>query len=85
MVDATELPIQTGVDASTLAQTMFGPGIQVVSATYTGDPLSAGIYTNGDTIAPDATPSDSGVILSTGRADDFTNTSGEANQSSTPG
>ena len=80
MVDATKLPVETGVDATRLAETMFGPGIQIVGATYTGDPLAAGIFTDGDTIAPDATPSDSGVILSTGRASDFTNSTGEANQ-----
>ncbi len=80
MVDATKLPVETGVDATRLAETMFGPGIQVVGATYTGDPASAGIYTDGDTIAPDATPSDTGVILSTGNAGDFTNDAGEANQ-----
>ncbi len=63
-----------------LADAMFGSGIKILKATYTGDPASAGIFTKGDTIAPDVTPSDTGVILSTGRAADFTNKSGEANQ-----
>jgi hypothetical protein len=81
MVDASQLPIKTGVSAQSLAETMFGPGIKIVSATYTGDPDSAGIFTDGDKIAPDITPSDSGVILSTGRAQDVTNAKGEANQS----
>ena len=82
MPEASELPIQTNVSAMQLAETMFGTGIQIVNATYTGDPASAGIYTQGDTVAPDVTPADSGVILSTGRATDFTNASGDVNLSS---
>jgi hypothetical protein len=80
MVDAVKLPVETGVDAMRLADAMFGSSIKIVDATYWGDPLSAGIYTDGLKIAPGVVPSDSGVILSTGRADDFTNASGEANQ-----
>jgi Hint domain/Bacterial Ig domain len=80
MVDATKLPIDTSASAMQMAEAMFGAGIKIESAKYTGDPLSKGIYTQGDTIAPDATPSDTGVILSTGRATNFTNASGEANQ-----
>ncbi|WP_103258628.1 choice-of-anchor L domain-containing protein [Tabrizicola aquatica] len=79
MTEASELPIQTGVSAMQLAEAMFGTGIQILNATYNGDPLSAGIYTQGDTIAPAVTPADSGVILSTGRAADFTNASGDVN------
>lgn len=79
MVDAAKLPVDTDAGAEEMAEAMFGPGIKVVNATYTGDPASSGIYSDGDTIAPDATPSDTGVILSTGRASDFTNATGEAN------
>lgn len=78
---ASELPIDTNVSAMQLAESMFGSGIQIVNATYTGDPNSAGIYSQGDTIAPEVTPADTGVILSTGRVADFTNSSGEVNQS----
>ncbi len=84
MVAASELPIQTvreGVDATDMASTIFGTGVQVVSASYTGDRDSAGIYTDGDTVAPGVTPGNTGVILSTGDAEDFTNSSGNANQS----
>lgn len=77
---ASELPIQTNVSAMELAQSMFGSGMQIVNATYNGDPNSAGIYTQGDTVAPAVTPADTGVILSTGRAVDFTNSSGDVNQ-----
>jgi len=84
MVAASELPIQTvreGVDATDMAEAIFGDGVTVVSASYTGDRDSAGIYTNGDSVAPGVTPSDTGVILSTGDAEDFTNSSGTSNQS----
>lgn len=78
---ASLLPVATDVTALKMAETMFGDGITVVSATYTGDPLSAGIYAGGTKVAHDVVPSDSGVILSTGRAAQFTNATGEANQS----
>ncbi|WP_420011407.1 Hint domain-containing protein [Tateyamaria sp.] len=84
MVAASELPIETvreGVDASDMAEAIFGDGVEVVSASYTGDRDSAGIYTNGDSVAPGVTPSDTGVILSTGEVEDFTNSSGSSNQS----
>ena len=83
MVQATKLPVDTSVSATQLADNMFGDGVQLVSATYTGDPLSKGIYSNGETISPGAVPSDSGIILSTGNASNFTNAtgSGDANQS----
>jgi Ca2+-binding RTX toxin-like protein len=78
---AAELPVKTGVGAMTLAETMFGEGVKIVSATYSGDVRSAGIYFSGETISPGVVPSDSGVILSTGKVIDFTNSSGLANQS----
>lgn len=83
MVDASELEIQTvreGINALDLAQTIFGDGVTVTGATYFGDIDSAGIYTGGDTTSPGVTPGDTGIILSTGNAEDFTNSSGEANQ-----
>jgi hypothetical protein len=81
MATASELPIQTGVSALELAEAMFGPSIQIVNATYLGDPLSAGIYSGGDGIAPDVTPADTGVILSTGHVSNFTNATGDPNTS----
>lgn len=80
MVAASELPIDTGASALKMAQTIFGDGVQVLSASYSGSGYSSGIYTMGDTISPGVTPSDTGVILSTGRARDFTNSKGQANQ-----
>ena len=77
---ASELPIRIGVSATRMAEEIFGDGVTVVSASYTGDNRSSGIYSNGDTVSPVATPGDTGVILSTGRARDFTNSNGAENQ-----
>ncbi|SDC64593.1 choice-of-anchor L domain-containing protein [Ruegeria marina] len=82
MPTASELPIDTSASAMDMANAMFGNGIQVVSATYTGATSASGIYSDGDTVAPDITPSDTGVILSTGMATSITNSSGDANTSS---
>jgi len=88
MVAASRLPVNTNASAMQMANEIFGDGVTVVSASYTGDARSSGIYTNGDAVSPGVTPSDSGVILSTGRAIDFTNPAGgffwnpnQANQS----
>lgn len=83
MVDASELDITTvreGTNARALAEEIFGNGVNVTGATFFGDIDSAGIYTGGDSTSPGVVPGDTGVILSTGNAQDFTNSSGEANQ-----
>lgn len=83
MVKASELPITTvreGTTATQMAQEIFGDGVVVTGATYYGDTDSAGIYTNGDSISSGVTPGDTGVIMSTGDAEDFTNPRGKANQ-----
>lgn len=80
MVAASELTYQTNASAMNMAQTIFGSGFNILSASYSGDRNSSAIYSNGDSIAPGATPGDTGVILSTGRARDYTNSSGQANQ-----
>jgi len=83
MVRARELPINTvreGTTATDMAEAIFGDGVTVTGATYYGDIDSAGIYTDGDRWSPGVTPSDSGVILSTGNAEDFTNSRGQFNQ-----
>ena len=80
MVAASELPINEGASAVQMANEIFGNGATVVGASYSGWSQSSGIYYNGDSVAPGATPSDTGVILSTGRASHFTNSRGQANQ-----
>ncbi|SIP98160.1 hypothetical protein SAMN05421641_102199 [Paracoccus thiocyanatus] len=79
MVQATKLPVDTSVNAMQLAEEMFGRGVTLVSASYTGNSASKGIYSNGEAVSPGVVPADGGIILSTGRADAFTNDSGEAN------
>jgi hypothetical protein len=79
MATAKELDIKTNVGANDLAQTMFGTGIKIVSASYSGAALAKGIYSGADTTAPGLAPADSGVILSTGKVTDITNSSGDAN------
>lgn len=81
MATGAELTYQTGATALAMAQTIFGTGATVISASYTGDSRSSAIYSNGDALAPGATPSDTGVILSTGRADRFTQSDGDPNRS----
>ena len=84
MVAASELPIKTvreGTTARDMADAIFGDGVEVKFASYRGDSDSAGIFSNGDAISPGVVPGNSGVILSTGDAEDFTNSSGQANQS----
>jgi hypothetical protein len=78
---ASKLPINTSATANDMAEAMFGNGITIVSASYTGAAGASGIYSNGDATAPDLTPSDSGVIFSTGNATDITNSSGDVNTS----
>jgi hypothetical protein len=80
MVAASELPINTNATALQMAQNIFGDGVVVSGATFYGDSDASGIYTNGDSVAPGVTPSNTGVILSTGEAQDFTNSSGQSNQ-----
>lgn len=77
-----ELPIDEGATALEMAQTIMGPGVTVNSATYTGWSQSSGIYTNGDSVSGALTPSDTGVILSTGRASDITRSNGDPNRQS---
>ncbi|WP_338153300.1 choice-of-anchor L domain-containing protein [Pseudophaeobacter leonis] len=79
MPTASELPIDTTATANQMAEAMFGNGISIQSASYTGAQASSGIYSDGDNTAPGVTPSDTGVILSTGRATSLTNSSGDVN------
>lgn len=81
MATGDELPINENASAMDMANTIFGPGVTVNSASYDGWSQSSGIYTDGDAVAPGLTPSDSGVILSTGRASNVTQSSGDPNRS----
>lgn len=79
MATATELSISTGADAITLAQTIFGSGVTVTSATLTGAAGASATYTGADATLGGIAPGDSGIILSTGQAANFTNSDGTTN------
>jgi hypothetical protein len=79
MVTASELSINESATAMQMANSIFGDGVTVVDASYSGWSQSSGIYSGGDTTSPGVVPGDTGVILSTGRASDFTNSSGDPN------
>lgn len=81
MATGAELTYQTNATAMQMANEIFGEGVTVVSASYTGATNSSAIYSNGDALSPYATPSDTGVILSTGNAADFTQRNGDPNRS----
>src|SRR3989338_6632573 len=72
MANAVELSINTIASALAMAQSMFGSGITIVDAKYTGDTFSSGIYSGALQTIPGISPTDSGVILSTGYASAFT-------------
>lgn len=77
-MSATELQIDTA-SADQMAATIFGEGVKVVSASFTGQAGQVGIYSGADTTMPGVAPSDRGLILSTGRVADFTQSAGDAN------
>lgn len=79
MAIATELAVDNDASATDMADAIFGDGVTVESATYSGDKLSSGIFTGGETTSAGVVPSDTGVILSTGHTDGFTNNSGSTN------
>ena len=83
MYDAVLAVVQAHISAAMdMADAMFGNGIKIVSASYSGAESASGIYSGGDKTASDLTPSDSGVILSTGRASDVTSGGTDVNTSS---
>jgi len=81
MATGAELGYNTNASALQMANEIFGDGVTVVSASYTGAAGSSAIYSKGDTLSPDATPGDTGVILSTGNAASYTQRNGDPNRS----
>lgn len=84
MAFANELTIETDATAVEMAEAIFGTGITVVSATYTGHADASGIYSGADLSMPGVAPSASGVILSTGNARDITNDDGSTDTNQSP-
>ncbi|HEX9858160.1 MAG TPA: choice-of-anchor L domain-containing protein, partial [Paracoccaceae bacterium] len=79
MATGAELGYTTNATALTMANTIFGDGVVVVGASYTGPAASSAVYTNGD-FTGGVAPSDTGVILSTGNVRDFTQSGGDPNR-----
>ena len=82
---ASELAVTTGASAMTLANTIFGSGVVVNSATITGVSTAYGTFTGANATLGTIAPSDTGIILSTGTATDFTNSDGSTNTNSAAG
>jgi len=76
----SELSYTTNASAMAMANAIFGSGVTVNSASYSGPSNSSAIYSGGSR-APGVVPSDSGVILSTGNVADFTQKNGDPNRS----
>lgn len=81
MATGAELSYTTNVSALTMANAIFGNGTTVVGASLNVPNTSTakGLYANGQ-LSPGVTPSDSGVILSTGNIRSFTQSSGDPNR-----
>jgi hypothetical protein len=75
-----ELGYNVNATAVQMANAIFGDGVQVTGATLTGPRNSSAIYTNGQ-LTGGVAPSDTGVILSTGNVQSFTQSSGDPNRS----
>ena len=80
MATGAELNYDINASALAMANAIFGNGVTVVGATYSGPALSSATFTNGQ-LAPGVLPSSSGVILSTGDVRSFTQSSGDPNRS----
>jgi hypothetical protein len=81
MATGAELTYTTNASAEAMAQAIFGTGVVIEGASFTGDSNASAIFSNGNALAPGVTPGDTGVILSTGRVDRFTQSSGDPNRS----
>ena len=75
---ATELKIDAA-SAEEMANTIFGEGVKIVSASFKGAEGQVGIYSGAEKTMPGVAPSDRGLILSTGKVTDFTQSDGDAN------
>ncbi len=81
MATGAELTYRTGVTAVQMANAIFGNGTTVTGASFTGDTRSRGTFANGNALSPGTVPGDTGVILSTGKIADYTQSNGDPNRS----
>jgi Ca2+-binding RTX toxin-like protein len=71
MATAQQLAINTSATALDMATEMFGSGITIVNASFAGDAVQSGVYSGALTTIPGISPTDGGVILSTGNVQSF--------------
>lgn len=79
MATGAELGYNTSASALAMANEIFGAGVTVVGASYSGPSTSSAVYSNGG-LAAGVTPSTTGVILSTGDVRNFTQSWGDPNR-----
>lgn len=79
MATGAELTYNINATALQMANEIFGDGVTVTGASYTGANNSSAIYSNGG-LSPGVVPGPTGVILSTGNANAFTQSSGDPNR-----
>lgn len=60
MTQLSNLPVDTSATDMEMADALVGAGITVVSASYSGDAVSSGVYTQGLSVDANAVPSDMG-------------------------
>jgi len=80
MATGAELTYQTNASALAMVNAIFGSGVTVNGASYSGPAASSAFYSNGQ-LSPGVVPSNTGVILSTGNVVDFTQSNGDPNRS----
>lgn len=80
MATGAELNYNINASALNMANQIFGSGVSVVSASYSGPSLSSATFSNGQ-LTGGATGSTYGVILSTGDVRNFTQSNGDPNRS----
>ena len=85
MATASELSMNQNASALQMANAIFGNGVNVVSASYSGASYSSATYSGGSSNSPGVVPGDTGVILSTGYVGYFTNSRGDPNTSTNAG
>lgn len=71
MAIAQQLNVNTEASAMEMAETIFGSGITIVDAAFHGDAVQSATYSGALSTLDGISPSDAGVILSTGRVADF--------------
>lgn len=83
MVAGVELNYNINASAQAMAAAIFGDGVTLVpnGASYTGDSRASATYSGGNSISPGVTPSNTGVIFSTGDVRAFTSVGSQSNTS----